>query len=247
MPVHANLCTLCHYLSRVLSVMTKPAVPAALVGEGVWDRHRRLVAAEIEQVALRLFAEQGYDNVTTDDIARACNISVRTLFRYFAAKRDLLLAVPRRSLALLCDAVDQRSAGEDLLTSWREAAMSLLGGDEVDLALIQQLKEILRDSPDLLETINADVELTERFVRTNAERLGVDPATDMRPIIVAGAVRNALIATLDQWSSGRADDLERSFGQAFDILARLDAIGGRPAPNTSPSRADRRTRSGRKG
>jgi TetR/AcrR family transcriptional regulator, regulator of mycofactocin system len=207
--------------------MTKPAAPAALVEEGVWDRRRRLVAAEIEQVALRLFAEQGYGNVTTDDIARACNISVRTLFRYFAAKRDLLLAVPRRSLTLLCDAVEQRPAGEDLLTSWREAAISLLGGDQVDLALIEQLKGIVPD-PDLVKVFNADAELTERFVRTNAERLGVDPITDLRPIIVAGAVRNALIAALKQWSSGRADDLARSFSEAFDILARLDTIGGRP-------------------
>jgi TetR/AcrR family transcriptional regulator, regulator of mycofactocin system len=217
-------------------VTTKPAAPAALVEEGVWDRRRRLVAGEIEQVALRLFAEQGYHNVTTDDIARACNISVRTLFRYFAAKRDLLLAVPRRSLALLCDAVDQRPAEEELLTSWREAAISLLGGDQVDLALIEQLKGIVRD-PDLVEAFNADGELTERFVRTNAKRLGVDPAADLRPIIVAGAVRNALIATLEQWSSGRADDLARSFNEAFDILARLDTIGGRPKPKTARSRS----------
>jgi AcrR family transcriptional regulator len=186
-----------------------------------------------------LFAEQGYDNVTTDDIARACNISARTFFRYFATKRDVLLAVPRRSLVVLCDAVDQRPANEDLLTSWRAAAIGVLGGDEVDLALIEQLKVLVRDSPDLVDTINGDAELTGRFVRTNAERLGVDPATDLRPIIVAGAVRNALIAALDQWSSGRADDLVRSFGEAFDILARLDAIGGRRAAKTSRSRSRR--------
>jgi TetR/AcrR family transcriptional regulator, regulator of mycofactocin system len=218
--------------------MNKPAAEAnPTVVEGVWDRRRRLVAAEVEKVALQLFAEQGYDNVTTDDIAQACNMSVRTFFRYFAAKRDVLLAVPRRSLVALCDAVDRRPADEDLLTSWREAAISLLGGDEVDLALIEQLKGLLRDSPDLVETINGDAELTERFVRTNAERLGVDPATDLRPIVVAGAVRNALIATLDQWSSGRADDLAKSFSEAFDILARLDTIGGRPKPRRSGSRA----------
>src|SRR3984885_15715535 len=219
--------------------MTTPAASAAPVGEGVWDRRRRLVAGEIEQVALRLFAEQGYDNVTTDDIARACNLSARAFFRFCAAKRDVLLAVPRRSLIVLCDAVDQRPANEDPLTSWRAAAIGVLGGDEVDLALIEQLKVLVRDSPDLVDTINGDAELTERFVRTNAERLGVDPATDLRPIIVAGAVRNALIAALDQWSSGRTDDLERSFGEAFDILARLDTIGGRRAAKTSRSRTRR--------
>jgi hypothetical protein len=58
--------------------MNKPAAEVEpTVEEGVWDRRRRLVAAEIEQVALRLFAEQGDDNVTTDD-----KKFVRTARRY---------------------------------------------------------------------------------------------------------------------------------------------------------------------
>jgi AcrR family transcriptional regulator len=218
-------------------LVNKALAPAEPAVEGLWDRRRRLVAGEIEQVALQLFAEEGYDDVTIDDIARACGVSVRTFFRYFAAKRDVLLAVPRRSLAMLCDAVDQRPPDEDLLASWRAAAISLASGGEVDLALIEQLQVILRNSPDLVETINGDAELTERFVRTNAARLGVDPATDLRPIIVAGAVRNALIVTLDRWSSGRADDIVTAFAEAFDILARLDAIGGRTAPRRSKPRS----------
>jgi AcrR family transcriptional regulator len=218
-------------------VVSKPLATAQPADEGLWDRRRRLVAGEIEQVALKLFAEQGYDRVTTDDIARACGMSVRTFFRYFAAKRDVLLAVPRRSLAILCDAVDVRPPDEDLLASWRAAAISLASGGEVDLALIEQLQVILRNSPDLIETINGDTELTERFVRTNAARLGVDPATDLRPAIVAGAVRNALVVTLDRWSSGRADDIVTSFAEAFDILAQLDTIGGRTTPRRSKPRS----------
>jgi AcrR family transcriptional regulator len=217
-------------------VATTSPPATQVVEEGVWDRRRRLVAGEIEVVALQLFAARGYHDVTTEDIARACGISVRTFFRYFPAKRDVLLAVPRRSLLVLCDAVDQRPADEALLTSWREAAVGLVVGDGVDLALIEQLKALLRDSPDLVETINGDAELTDRFVRTNAERLGVDPLTDLRPIVLAGAVRSALIATMDQWSSGRADDLAASFRDAFEILARLDAIGGSPKPPRRSSR-----------
>lgn len=53
------------------------------------------------------------------------------------------------------------------------------------------------------------------------------PATDLRPVVLAGAVRAALVATLDRWSSDRAADVVSSFAEAFDILARLDTIGGR--------------------
>jgi hypothetical protein len=64
----------------------------------------------------------------------------------------------------------------------------------------------------------------ERFVQTNARRLGVDPDEDLRPGVLAGAVRHALIAALDQWSSGRSADLATSFEDAFAILADLEAI-----------------------
>jgi AcrR family transcriptional regulator len=204
--------------------MTATTGPANSAVEGLWDRRRRLVAAEIEQVALGLFADKGYDNVTTDDIARACGMSVRTFFRYFAAKRDVLLAMPRRSLAYLCDAVEARPADEHLLTAWRLAVVEAIDRGEIDLSLVVRLKAIVLHDPVLVEIMNGDAELTERFVQTNARRLGVDPGDDLRPVVVAGAVRNALIAAMEQWSSGHPEDLARSFSEAFAILAHLETI-----------------------
>lgn len=209
---------------------TPAATPASEPVEGMWDRRRRLVALEIEQVALGLFAEEGYDNVTTDDIARACGMSVRTFFRYFGAKRDVLLAVPRRSLAVLCEMVATRPADEPLLTSWRRAAIESVGLPEVDLTLIMRVHAITLENPGLAETIQGDPELTERFVQTNAHRLGVDPAGDLRPGILAGAVRSALITAMEQWSSGRSKDLATSFADAFDVLDGLAAIAPAPRP-----------------
>jgi AcrR family transcriptional regulator len=184
------------------------------------------VASEIETVALNLFADRGYDDVTTEDIARSCGMSVRTFFRYFGAKRDVVLAVPRRSMAVLCDLVEARPQGEPLLASWRAAAIESISSDEIDLALVLRLKAILQDNPELVEAINGDADLNERFVRTNAQRLGVDPGDDLRPLVVAGAVRQALVAAMEQWSSGASTDLVASFDEAFDVLANMASVGG---------------------
>ena len=45
--------------------------------------------AKIERVALRLFAVNGFDETTLDDIATELGVGKRTLFRYFPSKNDI--------------------------------------------------------------------------------------------------------------------------------------------------------------
>ncbi len=60
-------------------------------GEGLRERTRRAVQAEIGEAAMRLFLDAGFDAVTMDQIARAAGISRRSLFRYFGTKEDIVL------------------------------------------------------------------------------------------------------------------------------------------------------------
>jgi AcrR family transcriptional regulator len=45
---------------------------------------------EIRHTAVELFKQNGYDNVTLNDICRACHISKNTFYYYFTGKDDLI-------------------------------------------------------------------------------------------------------------------------------------------------------------
>jgi AcrR family transcriptional regulator len=52
--------------------------------------------AAIEDAAARLFAERGYDGVSTDDLVAAAEISRPTLYAHFPSKRDLYRELLRK-------------------------------------------------------------------------------------------------------------------------------------------------------
>lgn len=55
------------------------------------ERKKRLAQVTIEEAALRLFQQQGYEQTSIQDIADAVMMSPRTFFRYFASKEEVLL------------------------------------------------------------------------------------------------------------------------------------------------------------
>jgi AcrR family transcriptional regulator len=58
--------------------------------EGVRERKRRETLQRIAEIGLKLFAENGYEETTLEDIAAAAGISARTFFYYFKTKDEIL-------------------------------------------------------------------------------------------------------------------------------------------------------------
>ena len=61
-------------------------------------RKRRATTNRIQEAALALFQEKGYDQTTLQEIADRADVATRTLTHHFAAKHDLVIGVGPWSL-----------------------------------------------------------------------------------------------------------------------------------------------------
>ena len=81
------------------------------------------VRGRLQQAALELYRERGYDQTTTSEIAARAGVTERTFFRHFPDKREVLFdGEPKLRLALttaIADAPDVLGPLEILLTAFR--------------------------------------------------------------------------------------------------------------------------------
>src|SRR5438105_8787654 len=63
------------------------------------ERKKRLAQATIEEAALRLFQQKGYEQTSIQDIADTVMMSSRTFFRYFASKEEVLFGPMREVMS----------------------------------------------------------------------------------------------------------------------------------------------------
>lgn len=62
--------------------------------DGLRARKRRQTERRIQTAALGLFERYGFDAVTVEQVAAEANVSVITIYRYFATKENLVLQDP---------------------------------------------------------------------------------------------------------------------------------------------------------
>ncbi|SDU37303.1 TetR family transcriptional regulator [Amycolatopsis keratiniphila] len=85
--------------------------------EGLRERTRRAVRAELAEVAIDLFARQGFEETTVDEIARAAGLTKRSFFRYFPTKEDAVFDSIDVTGENVVAAIGARPAEEDPWTS----------------------------------------------------------------------------------------------------------------------------------
>lgn len=68
---------------------------------------------EILDAAVKLFAERGYSNANTQELADLLGVGKGTLYRYFPTKQELFLAAADRVMARLNETIDAAAASAE--------------------------------------------------------------------------------------------------------------------------------------
>ncbi|MFD9888019.1 TetR/AcrR family transcriptional regulator [Amycolatopsis sp. NPDC059027] len=169
---------------------------------GLRERKKLRTRKALSDAALDLVFERGLENIRREDIAERVGVSVRTFNNYFASKYEALAYRQIERMKRSVEVLRSRPADEPVWTAISLAFTRPLeedgGADSVpspaQLAAVRELMAV----PEMLAVVQkavlgADGEL----VAVIAERTGTDPARELYPRLVAGAIGAAWQAAAD--------------------------------------------------
>lgn len=192
-----------------------------------WDRRRNSRLTELELLAMEMFAERGFGNVTVDEIAARAGVSARTLFRYFPVKEEILLGYVRRRTRALVEMIEALPPNPDPVG----AVWSVMRDDyrrrPSDANVSNLWRSAASEAPEVSaraigERVRMLIDGVTAYIGTS---LGIDPATDPRPRMMAGPLIGIDEAMVESIGRSTADwDVLLALGDA-QIAAR--GVGSR--------------------
>jgi AcrR family transcriptional regulator len=160
--------------------------------------------AEVSAVAFRLFAEQGFDSTTVDQIAAQAGLSRTTFFRYFGTKEDVVLGNLGELGREIAAALAARPADERPWDSLRRAfdVVTQINTDAPEQAL--SFVRMLNETPSLrARHWEKTQDWQNLLVPEVSRRIGTETATPQDPrarALVASALA-CLDAATDAWTA----------------------------------------------
>ena len=179
-------------------------------------KRSEMMVEEVEGVALRLFEQRGFGQVTVEEIALEAHISARTFYRYFPAKEDVFqVQINRRSQGLRA-ALTARPADEPPLQSVRLALSQELAAEDPEV--LRRWIAVIQATPAVLNGVLGGIQLKIHrvFAEFFGSRLGV-PSDALIPTMLAGAVGGVVQAAQIHWYFN-GGELANSMSMGLGVL-----------------------------
>jgi mycofactocin system transcriptional regulator len=200
-------------------------------------RPRATSRSELQAIAVRLFAEQGFEATTIEQVTTEAGVSERTFFRYFTTKASVLwadfdteVAAIRAALAVVPDDVP-------MMDAIRGAVVAANHYHAEDVPEMRLRMSLIATEPALSFGAGEHYADWERAISEFAARRLGQPAESLYCLAVGRSVLAACRAAYDRWSARADNDLPwyldavlTALASGFDPVALRDA-----APLPPPS------------
>jgi AcrR family transcriptional regulator len=198
------------------------AVITTIRGMSRWEPNAR---GRLEEAALDLFAERGFEQTTVAEIAERAGLTERTFFRHFADKREVLFGGGKAFEQLFVAAVAAAPASETPL-------QALAPGLEAAGAALQERRDysrrrqaIIAANPELQERELIKLAALASALAEALRRRGVD---DLDATLAAEIGVAVFRTAFERWQrDGARSDLRHLIS---DSLAQAQALAGSSAP-----------------
>ena len=184
---------------------------------GRWEPDSR---GRLQEAALALYSEQGFDQTTAAQIAARAGLTERTFFRHFADKREVLFG----GSALLQERIVAGVAGTpaadgplDAVSRGLDAAASMLGQFRRDLS--SQRQAVIAANPELRER---ELSKLADYAAAVAAVLRQRSVNEPQATLAAETGMTVLRVAVERWASG--DEGQDLAAIMRDSVAELRAM-----------------------
>ena len=191
-------------------------VPPRRLTQQISDKRSELMVAELEQVALGLFGRCGFASVTVEDIAAEAGSSIRTFYRYFKTKDEVMLVRIRRRAQILQETLAERPRDEKPLRSIRIASEITAAREDADLVL--QWIATAASSPQVTQSILGAIHLHIQPVLADFLRSRLEvPEDSLIPKMLAAAIGGIVQEAHSHWFA-HGGDLGETISEGLWVL-----------------------------
>lgn len=174
----------------------------------------------LQQAALELFSERGYDQTTASEIAARAGVTERTFFRHFPDKREVLFDGQIMLRAALTDAIADAPETLPPLEILYLAFGSLEQALEDNRPFSVPRQQVIANSPALQEREMAKEAALIEDMALALRRRGVDERLAALAAQVGWA---AFRYAVESWFADPSRRLGAHLDHAFDALGRLSS------------------------
>ncbi len=168
---------------------------------------------------MRLFAEQGFDDTTVDQIAAEAGVSRRTFFRYFESKSEVLwsefdleVSDLRRELAALPKSLA-------VMDAVRTAVLAVNHYGPADVPELRLRMSLISATPELAAAAALHYDAWERAIIDFVAARSRQPADSLYPLAVGRATLATCRAAYERWATRADADLGRYLDAGLRALA----------------------------